>query len=56
MPWPHAQEWCQRTPGANASVDDDAHAQTSAYARHLHDACRTYDDFRFEISELDDYS
>ena len=44
MQWLHAQEWCQRTPGADASVVTDA--QTVAYARHLHDACRTYDDFR----------
>ena len=52
MQWPHAQAWCQRTPGADASVVTDA--QTGAYAHHLHDACRTYDDFRSKISALDD--
>ena len=30
--WPHAQEWCQRTPGADASEVTDA--QTGSYARH----------------------
>ena len=49
----HAQEWCQKTPGADAGVVIDA--QTSVYARPLHDACGTYDSFRAKISALNDY-
>ena len=47
----HAQDWCQKTPGAGVVND----AQTGAYARHLHDACGTYDSFRAKISALNDY-
>ena len=36
-----------------ASVVTDA--QTGAYARYCHDACRTYDSFRANISALNDY-
>ena len=34
---PAPQEWCQKTPGAHASLVTDA--QTAAYARYCHDAC-----------------
>ena len=40
-------------PGADAGMVTDA--QTGAYARYLHDACRTYDSFRAKISALNDY-